>query len=117
MSFWEAMIIALVPTVGIGLTVWASTRDLALRRKLGATDKFFEIVMIAHARAKDREGVGSAEQIAGIHLLADFGRSEKHLKNAAKDALEEIDSYTAGSPDKIVQRVNASVKAALGRLS
>ena len=117
MQFWPSVVIALIPTVGIGLTVWASTRDLAVRRKLDSTDKFFDIVMIAHARAKDRDGVGTAEQIAGIHLLADFGSSERHLRTAAEAALREIGAYTANSSNEAVQRVNRQVDIALSKFS
>ena len=76
---------------------------------------FFEIVMVAHARARDRQAVGTAEQIAGIHLLADFGRSEKHLRNAALAALQEIDHFTSASKEDHVQRVNRAVLDAVAR--
>lgn len=116
MDFWQTLVIAFIPTLGVAATVYSSTRDFAVRRRLDGTDKFFEIVMLAHGRSKDRPGVGTAEQIAAIHLLGDFGKSERHLKNAARAALQEIGRYTEGVPEDQHLLVNNAVKEALLRL-
>lgn len=113
MPFWQALVIAFVPTIGVVLTVWYSTRDLKVRRRLEGTDKFFRIVMTAHARDEVRESVGIAEQIAAIHLLADFGSTEKHLRNAAQAALREISLYTSSIDDETSRRASAAATEAL----
>jgi len=113
MSFCQTLIIALIPTLGISLTLIGATRDLRLRRRLECTDKFLNIASIAHARPMDgRERVGIAEQCAALALLAEFGRDEKHLREPAREALQRTQHWALGG-NPIVR---AAADKALSRL-
>ena len=117
MNFWQALVVALVPTAGVLLSVFVSTRDLDLRRKLESTDKFFDIVMLSNARSREREHVGTAEQVAAVHLLADFGKTEDHLKNASRAALEELHESLVDNPSPVAERIRDHVNVAIARIN
>lgn len=120
----QPILVAIVATGGVVATAWASTRDLALRRRLDSTDKFLEIVMLAHGKADlSREVVSTSEQIAAIHLLVDFTESESHLSNAARAVLWELAATFGTGPSAVISgdeppdyRITQAVRNAINRL-
>ncbi len=73
----------LVAAVVAVVTVWTTTRDLALRRRMESVDRFLTVAATAQPRADRQTHVGTSEQLAAIELLADLGLSETLLRQAA----------------------------------
>ena len=99
MEFWQALIIAAIPSVAAVVTAWLGFRDFRLRRKLETSKQFLTLFAAAHGRPADREHVGVGEQIATIHLIADFAEKEPVLRNAARAGLSDLTTWEATSVD------------------
>jgi hypothetical protein len=72
----------------------------------------------AHGRPLDGRKVGLGEQVATVHLIADFAASEPVLRNAALEGLREIaswDSDAEASPEGY-KRIARAATEALERL-
>ena len=94
MNFWQALVIAIVPSVAVVLTAALGFRDLGMRRRLEMSKQFLNLFATAHGRPVDgRDGVGVGEQIATIHLIADFAASESLVRNAAREGLRELATW------------------------
>jgi len=73
----QALVIATIPSVAAVLTAALGFRDLGMRRKLETSKQFLALFATAHGRPVDeRDHVGIGEQVASIHLIADFAASE-----------------------------------------
>lgn len=96
MSFVQALVIAAVPSVAAIVTAWVAFRDLGLRRRLETSQKFLTFFATAHGRPTDgRDGVGAGEQVATVHLIADFAIREKLVREAARAGLGYIAAWSA----------------------
>lgn len=94
MSFWQSLIIAAVPSLAAVGTAFLGFRDLGTRRKLETSKQFLSLFATAHGRPTDgRDHVGVGEQVASIHLIADFAASETVLRNAAREGLEYLRAW------------------------
>ena len=51
MSFWQALVIATIPSVAAVLTAALGLRDLGMRRKLETSKQFLALFATAHGRA------------------------------------------------------------------
>ena len=97
MNFLQALIVAGVPSAAAVVTAVLGFGDLGMRRRLETSKQFLNLFATAHGRPVDgRKFVGVGEQIATIHLIADFAASEKLLKNAARNGLQEFASWDSG---------------------
>lgn len=92
MTFWQTVVVAAIGALGAVGTVWVSTRDLRLRRRMETMDRFLAIA--ATSQSRGRENIGISEQVAAINLLGELGVSEKQLTAAASAALSETTRWT-----------------------
>jgi hypothetical protein len=113
--FWQALIIALVPSAAAIATAVVAVSDLGMRRRLETSKQFLLLFAAAHGRPVDRADIGVGEQVATIHLIADFAAKEKLLKNAASAGLRDLTSW-AGAGTSGSTKVAEAAKAALKRL-
>lgn len=81
--------------LGAVLTWWASTRDLALRRRIETMNAFLKIAARAHGYREGHEDmtVGTGEQSAAMFLVADLATRDKWLREAAIQLLDEEISW------------------------
>ncbi|WP_458115151.1 hypothetical protein [Arthrobacter sp. D2-10] len=94
MEFWQVLVVTLIGSGAAVLTAALGFRDLGMRRRLETSKQFVSLFAAAHGRPSDgRDGVGVGEQIATIHLIADFAVKEDVLKNAAREGLREISTW------------------------
>lgn len=94
MTFLQGLLIAFVPSFAAVLSAWIGFRDLRLRRRLETSRQFVNLFAAAHGRPVDgRESIGVGEQIATIHLIADFAAEEGVLRQAAAAGLRELASW------------------------
>ena len=124
MQFWQALIIAGIPSVAAVLTAALGFRDLGMRRRLETSRQFLNLFALAHGRPVDgRDRVGLGEQIATVHLIADFAKKEQLVRNAAKEGLRHLTTWASiddtqqsllSSPP---EEMSAEVVARLQRLS
>lgn len=63
MRWWQAALIAAIPTIGAVYAAIQVTPDLRLRRQTEITDRFVRLIAVAHGRPVDREYVGVGEQV------------------------------------------------------
>ena len=95
MEFWQALVIALVPSVAAVITALVAFRDLGLRRRLETSRQFLALFSLAHGRLDSGRRVGIGEQVATIHLIADFAVKEKVVLNAAREGLAHLAEWDA----------------------
>jgi hypothetical protein len=115
LPFWQTLIIAAIPSTALLVGFAQATRDLALRRRLEGTDRFLEIAAVANSQPRDgRESNGLSEQVAAIELLASFGRSDDHLREPARAALQLAIEWPGEGPH--VERIRWQGAHALERL-
>jgi hypothetical protein len=94
MQFWQALVVAAIPSVAALITAWVAFRDLGMRRRLETSKQFLVLFSTAHGRPADgREHVGLGEQIATVQLIADFARKERLVENAARAGLAELAAW------------------------
>ena len=86
-----------------------------MHRKLETSKQFLALFATAHGRPVDeRDHVGIGEQVASIHLIADFAASEKLLRNAAREGLKDLLAWEgSANHDKVAH----AAKTALHRLN
>ncbi|WP_205471327.1 hypothetical protein [Nocardioides sp. SYSU D00038] len=97
MAFWQALVVAAVPSVAAVLTAFLGFRDLGLRRRLETSKQFLNLFATAHGRPVDgRDGVGVGEQVATLHLIADFASKESLVRNAAIEGLRHFTTWGTG---------------------
>ncbi|MFD1860715.1 hypothetical protein EHW97_11265 [Aeromicrobium camelliae] len=97
MAFWQALIIAVIPSIAAVASARLGFRDLGVRRRLDTSRQFLDLFATAHGRPTDgREAVGVGEQVATVHLIADFAAEEDMLKNAAREGLKELATWGSG---------------------
>jgi hypothetical protein len=92
-EFWQALLLALVPSVAAIITAMVAFRDLGLRRRLETSRQFLALFSLAHGRLDSGRTVGVGEQVATIHLIADFALREKVVRNAAREGLRYLASW------------------------
>lgn len=116
MTFWQAVAVAAIGVLGAVGTVWVSTRDLRLRRRMETMDRFLAIA--ATSQARGRENIGISEQVAAVHLLGELGVSERELTDAAYAAVTETIRWTAdeGGGDVAHIRVNKHAQLVRARI-
>lgn len=109
MEFWQALILAAVPSVAAVATALIGFRDLGLRRKLQTSEQFLVLFTVAHGRPNDGRAVGITEQVAALHLIADFAKKEPLLMNAARAGLEHFATWEnadiSGAATEAVKRL------------
>lgn len=97
MEFWQALLVAAVPSVAAIATAWLGFRDLAVRRRLDTSKQFLTLFATAHGRPTDgRDEVGVGEQIATLNLIADFAAKEPVMRNAAVEGLKYFSTWDKG---------------------
>lgn len=110
MSFWQALVVVLVPSVAAVLTAVLGFRDLGMRRRFETSKQFLNLFATAHGRPVDgRDSVGFSEQVATIYLIADFAASETLLVNAAREGLKDFaawDQEVDGPTESILPSVS-----------
>lgn len=112
MEFWQALIIAAVPSLAAVLTAALGFRDLGMRRRLETSKQFLNLFATAHGRPVDgRDGTGVGEQIATVHLIADFAASEKLVRNAAREGLRHITTWEKGLDASVEEILPGLVKS------
>jgi hypothetical protein len=132
-NFWQAMIIATIPSFAAVLTAWIGLRDLKLRRRLETSKQFMSLIATAHGHPPDgRAKTAIFEQIAVVHLIADLALHERFLRNAAVADLRglaewgETESIRTHGSDKLSReeafllegkrKLGEAAKTALARL-
>ncbi|MEH3068315.1 MAG: hypothetical protein PGN15_09780 [Aeromicrobium erythreum] len=104
MPFWQLLILALIPSAAAVGAALVGFRDLGLRRRLETSKQFVSLFATAHGRPIEERPhpVGVGEQVATIHLIADFAMKEPVLVNAAVAGLRNLASWddpaTAATP-------------------
>ena len=93
MTFWQALVVALIPSLAAIITATVAFRDLGLRRRLETSQQFLSLFALAHGRLDSGRAVGVGEQIATVHLIADFAAQEKVVRNAAREGLRHLTSW------------------------
>lgn len=93
MNFWQAIAVAAVPSVAAIISAFVAFRDLGLRRRLETSKQFLALFALAHGRPEGGRTVGVGEQVATVHLIADFASREKVLRNAAREGLLQLSSW------------------------
>jgi len=118
MVFWQALVIALVPSIVAGVTAIVGLKDLGLRRRIEVSKQFLALIAEANGRPADgRTAAGVAEQIATISLIADFALKEKLLRNAAFEGLSSIASWkSANDSDESTSAIADAADRALLKL-
>lgn len=97
MEFWQAMLVATVPSVAAIATAWLGFRDLSLRRRIETSKQFLTLFATAHGRPTDgRDGVGAGEQVATLSLIADFALKESLVREAAIQGLKHFSTWDKG---------------------
>src|SRR5688572_363084 len=87
----EPLIGGAVLVVGALLVAFTASRELSVKRRLESTDRFLDLVALAHARPRDStRTVGVVEQVGAITLIAQFGEDNKWLKQSAIDVLHAM---------------------------
>lgn len=113
-NFLQTLVIAGVPTLGAVVAASVALRDLGLRRRLETSRQFLSLFANANGRPTDgRDEVGVPEQVATVHLIADFARREADLYYAAHAGLKQLvgwGAHPSGAP------VAEAAKSALDRL-
>ena len=101
MTFCQTLIIAVIPSIAAiasaGLAAGLGFRDLRMRRRIETSKQFLSLFATAHGRPSDgRTEVGIAEQVACIHLIADFAAKEELVRRAAYEGLHELSTWGHG---------------------
>lgn len=111
MPFWQALLIAVVPSVAAVVTALVAFRDLGLRRRLETSTQFLSLFSLAHGRLDSGRAVGVGEQIATVHLIADFAVGEKTVRNAAREGLAYLTTWGAEpvTADDVLASVGSDV--------
>jgi hypothetical protein len=83
-----------------------------MRRRLETSKQFLNLFATAHGRPVDgREKVGVGEQIATVHLIADFAAREGLLKNAAREGLKDFATWgTTAEAKKVADAASEALK-------
>lgn len=102
MSLLQAVIVAAIPSSAAVASAWLGFRDLGLRRRLETSRQFVNLFASAHGRPLDgrQKPIGVGEQVATIHLIADFAAREKVLINAAIAGLRNLETWDRTLPAK-----------------
>jgi hypothetical protein len=112
-EFWQALIVAAVPSVAAIATAWLGFRDLSVRRRLESSKQFLTLFATAHGRPTDgRDAVGLGEQIATLNLIADFAVKEPLMRNAAVAGLKHFSTWNEDA-DASVDDILSSLLASL----
>ncbi len=111
MEFWQALILALIGASAAVATAWLGFRDLGMRRRLEASSQFLKLFAVAHGRPTDgRDSVGIGEQVATVHLIADYAVKEDLVRNAAKAGLTELSKWDELDTTTIQEVLPALIK-------
>ncbi|MDS2173828.1 hypothetical protein Q7C18_14065 [Nesterenkonia sp. CL21] len=113
MEFWQAIVVAAIPSAAAVVAAIVSFRDLHLRRRLESSKQFLSLFASAHGRPQGRDAIGIGEQVAAVHLIADFAAKDKMLRSAAREGLQDLSSWTGNERS---EKIASSATAALGRL-
>lgn len=113
MEFWQAIVVALIPSIAAVIAAFVTFRDYRLRHRLETSKQFLTLFAAAHGRPAGREVIGIGEQVATVHLIADFAKDEKVLRNAARAGLTELSSWSGTDQHG---KIAEAAKVALERL-
>lgn len=81
------LVAAIAVIVSAAVVARTAGRELQVQRQLQSTERFLELLAVAHGRPRDgRERVGVSEQVAAVHLVAEFGSDHRWLRMAATRA-------------------------------
>lgn len=105
----------LVSTLGVVvaavLVARSASKDLAVKRQLESTERFLELIAVAHGRPRDgRERVGISEQVAAVHLVAEFGAEHSWLRGAATESLVSFPTWLPEGNVVLYQAVEAGLR-------
>lgn len=115
-EYVQDLFLVLIPTSVALITAWNATKTFRLRRDLETSERFLELLDDASGSGPVKPGthIDLARQLATVHLLADFAKREKTLRNAAKSGLTEISGWDKS--DSHIKMADAA-KEGLERLS
>ena len=105
----------LVSTLGVVvaavLVARSASKDLAVKRQLESTERFLELIAVAHGRPRDGRGhVGISEQVAAVHLVAEFGAAHSWLREAATESLASFATWLPEANVVLHQAVDAGLR-------
>jgi hypothetical protein len=88
-----------------------------MRRRLETSRQFLNLFATANGRPVDgRQAVGRAEQVATVHLIADFACSDKLLRNATLEGLKDLGAWDKDSSGESELAVASAAREALKRM-
>lgn len=107
------VLVAIIAVIGAYVTARAALADVTLKRRLETARRFTELAEIAN---NTKGAAGLYEQIAALELVASFGRSEPHLRSAARAVLEHVSDLSEAQPGTARIKVSAAARKALARV-
>ena len=118
---WSFTFGPLVASGGVVLASLLAARSasagLTTRRRLESTEQFLQLFAAAHGRPADRSVIGLSEQVAAVHLIAEFGDSYEWLRRPAVEGLRSMEGWVADVSDERSRvQLSAAVRDALGHL-
>lgn len=109
------LVAAIAVIVSAAVVARTAGRELQVQRQLQSTERFLELLAVAHGRPRDgREGVGVSEQVAAVHLVAEFGSDHSWLRMAATKGVASMATWLNEESDPALQE---AVHEALTRLN
>lgn len=123
MDIWGFVGTALTVVIGGGiggalLTFMVASKSHNLARRAQTVELFLKTCEIAHGYPhgdRDKE-VGTGEQIAATHLVADFGTRDEWLRGAAEGFLNEQAEWLPRSNNPAKDRLLAANRAAYKKM-
>jgi hypothetical protein len=100
--------------VGSAVTWWTSTRQYRLDRRMTTVAAFVRLTALAHGyppEARDKR-VGTGEQAAAIHLVADMGRRDRWLRVAAYALLDDLEDSMQHTDEPGASKILGAARAA-----
>jgi hypothetical protein len=112
----DAQLIAAVtiPSIAVTATVWKVASEVRVKRHVEITERFLDLLAIAHSRAANGRIVGASEQVAVMELIAAFGRRDRLFTAAASTYLSSVAAWSGESAGH--DEVRNAARRALGRL-
>ncbi len=86
------------------------------RRRLDSTQQFLHLFASAHGPADGRQEIGLSEQVAAVHLIAEFGGSHPWPAGPAREGLRSMVKWTGALPGQQEDVLGDAVRAAGLRL-